>query len=153
MYLFGQSSKEFSIMVNNHLELTVPVIHVTDLYKIQNKVILLDARELKEYKISHINGAKHIGYNQPNFDILKGINKSEKIVIYCSIGYRSEKIGEQLMKMGYKNIFNLYGSIFEWVNSGFNIVDENNQSTNKIHVFNKDWSKWLTNKKYTKIID
>ena len=48
--------------------------------------------------------------------IYQGWSKSDTIVLYCSIGYRSEKIGEKLVEMGYGHVFNLYGGIFEWVN-------------------------------------
>lgn len=151
IYAVAQTSKEFSAMVNSHLELTVPVIQVDDLYKIKNNIVLLDARELKEYNVSHIEGALHIGYEKPDYSVLKKISKTQKIVIYCSIGYRSEKIGDKLIQLGYKNVYNLYGSIFEWVNKGYYIVDQKGKTSYNIHVYSKEWSKWLTNKKYTKI--
>tara|TARA_B100000768_G_C11171243_1_gene328804 strand:+ start:178 stop:360 length:183 start_codon:yes stop_codon:yes gene_type:complete len=46
------------------------------------------------------------------------INKSDIIIVYCTIGYRSEKISEELKLKGYKYVYNLYGGIIQWVNKG-----------------------------------
>ena len=42
------------------------------------------------------------------------------IIVYCSIGVRSEDIGEKLKELGYTKILNLYGGIFDWKNKGGN---------------------------------
>ncbi len=70
-------------------------------------------------------------------------DKNELIVVYCSIGLRSAKIAQQLKDEGYTNVFNLYGGIFEWKNNNFLVFDLNGQKTEKVHVYNKYWSKWL----------
>ncbi|MEN8818965.1 MAG: rhodanese-like domain-containing protein, partial [Polaribacter sp.] len=44
---------------------------------------------------------------------------------------------------GYTNVLNLYGGIFEWKNKGNLVFDSNGNATEKIHVFSKEWSKWL----------
>jgi len=123
---------------------SVPYISVTALQSKEN-YILLDAREIKEFNVSHIENAINVGFDK--FDrkkvatILK--DKNATIVVYCSIGVRSEKIGEKLLKLGYKNVFNLYGGIFEWKNNGGKVVTNQNTATDKIHTFNKEWSIYL----------
>ena len=82
---------------------------------------------------------------QLNLDDKKNIPKEKNIVIYCSIGYRSEKIGEKLLRLGYKNVYNLYGSIFEWANEKYPLVGSNGKTTDRVHGYNKSWSKWVTN--------
>jgi len=44
--------------------------------------------------------------------------------------------------MGYSNVSNLYGGIFEWVHQNKNVY-QNNSTTQKIHTYDKEWSKWL----------
>ena len=105
-------------------------------------VILLDAREKKEYDTSHIENAIWIGYDDFNVNRVSKVPKDREIVVYCSVGYRSEKIAEKLEKDGYTNVSNLYGGIFEWVNEGNKVQDVDGETTN-VHTFNKDWSKWL----------
>ncbi|MBC8047867.1 MAG: rhodanese-like domain-containing protein, partial [Fimbriimonadaceae bacterium] len=75
---------------------------------------------------------------------LGSISNDEKIVVYCSVGYRSEKITEKLIAAGYTNVSNLYGGIFEWMNQENNIVDANGELTNKIHAYSKIWGVWLS---------
>lgn len=131
---------------------SVPYLTVNEL-QLRENYILLDAREIKEFNVSHIENAINVGFN--NFDskkvatILK--DKNATIVVYCSIGVRSEKIGEKLLKLGYKNVFNLYGGIFEWKNNGGKVVTNQNIETDKIHTFNKEWSVYL--KKGTKVYE
>ena len=80
---------------------TVPYITVDELKKAQN-YILLDTREYKEYTISHLPNAINVGFDKFNSKKFVAIapDKNTKIVVYCSIGIRSETIGEKLIKMG-----------------------------------------------------
>ena len=46
--------------------------------------------------------------------------------------------------MGYKEVYNLYGGIFEWVNQGNRVVTgENNSVTKQVHAYDKVWGTWL----------
>lgn len=142
---------EFDQKVNNLIDFSVPTIGVKALKEIKNDIYLFDTRELSEYEVSHIEGAKFLGYKDFDPSRLNSIPKDAKIVLYCSVGYRSEKIGEQLQKLGYKDVSNLYGSIFEWVNQGNPVVDKNGNTSNQVHTYNKQWSKWVNGQKIEKI--
>ena len=135
---------EFEKDVDSYLNYSVPAITVKNLIQIKDDVILLDARETKEYEVSHIPGARYVGFDDFDNSVLYDIDKDNRIVVYCSIGFRSEKIGEKLKKLGYFNTYNLFGSIFEWVNAGQQLEDKNGRPTNKVHTYNKKWSKWVT---------
>ncbi len=130
---------------------SVPFKYVSQLNdELLKEFVVLDAREKEEYDISHIEGARYIGYDHPEFSSVFNVDKDTPLLVYCSIGYRSEKVGEKLRKQGFKNVYNLYGSIFEWVNQGKPIVDSNGEKTTNIHTYNKKWSKWMTNPDYQK---
>jgi rhodanese-related sulfurtransferase len=109
----------------------------------KKNVLFADAREKKEFDVSHINNALFAGYDDFSLSRLNNIPKDREIIVYCSIGKRSEKITEKLMEAGYTNVSNLYGGIFEWVNQGNSVVDLNNRNTNKVHAFGKFWGRWL----------
>jgi rhodanese-related sulfurtransferase len=134
-----------------YLSFTIPTMDPTELKKQLPQTILLDAREKKEYEISHIPNATHCGYDQ--FDITKWhhLPKNQPIVVYCSIGYRSEKIAEKLKKAGFSKVHNLYGSIFEWVNQGNAVVDAQGNPTRKVHAYNQSWSKWIASDKAERV--
>ena len=123
---------------------TVPYFTVEELQSDLN-CILLDARESKEFNVSHIKGAVNVGFDKFDSKNITTIapDKNAKIIVYCSIGVRSEIIGEKLKKLGYKNVFNLYGGIFEWKNQGQKVMDNKNLETNNVHTFNKEWSQYL----------
>lgn len=132
----------------------VPYISVETLALPKTDAVLLDAREQKEFDTSHIKDAICVGYDKFNLDYTLSKlpkDKNTKIVVYCSLGIRSEVVADKLIKAGYTNVFNLYGGIFEWKNNNFQVVDTLGNTTEKVHTFNKDWSKWL--KKGKKIYD
>ncbi|HQV67598.1 MAG TPA: rhodanese-like domain-containing protein [Saprospiraceae bacterium] len=141
----------FDKKVNSYLSYTVPVISVQDAHDKFSDYLFLDAREFNEYQTSHIPQARYVGYDDFDFDNIKDIPVNKKIIVYCSVGYRSEKIATQLRKKGYKQVWNLYGSLFEWVNAGYDVSDKTGKPTTKIHTYNKDWSQWVTNPKANKI--
>lgn len=141
----------FDKKVNSYLSYTVPVISVKDANAKKSDLIFLDAREIKEYETSHIPESRYIGYDKFKMESIKDIPKDKKIVVYCSIGYRSEIIATKLKEAGYKNVYNLYGSIFEWVNNNFSVTDKNGKPTHKVHTYNKKWSQWVINGKIEKI--
>jgi rhodanese-related sulfurtransferase len=124
---------------------SVPYIKVEDL-KSKNNLIYLDAREPKEFNVSHIKNAIPVGFDHFKIQTVTSAvkDKNATIVVYCSIGVRSEKIGEKLLKSGYKNVYNLYGGIFEYKNSGGKVINNQNKQTDSVHAYNKEWSVYLT---------
>lgn len=124
----------------------VPYISVETLALQKTKALILDAREQNEFEISHIEKAVLVGYKKFNIkETLKKLpeNKNQKIVVYCSLGIRSETIAYKLINAGYNNVYNLYGGIFEWKNNNFIVVDTLGLPTEKVHTVNRNWSRWL----------
>ncbi|WP_452229727.1 rhodanese-like domain-containing protein [Lacinutrix sp. MEBiC02404] len=137
-----ETIKELLILHNTK---SVPYVSVQELAMPKTQAIILDAREIEEYKVSHIKDALHVGYDHFNLNetTTRLKNKQQQIVVYCSLGIRSEKVAEQLKKAGYTNVLNLYGGIFEWKNNNFIVYNMEEEETEDIHTFSKAWSKWL----------
>lgn len=143
---FSVNSQEtIKELLTLHNTKSVPYISVQELAMPKTQAIVLDAREIDEYEVSHIKDALHVGYDHFNLnETTKRIqNKQQQIVVYCSLGIRSERIAEQLKKAGYTNVLNLYGGIFEWKNNNFTVYNLAGEETEDIHTFSKAWSKWL----------
>jgi rhodanese-related sulfurtransferase len=123
----------------------IPYMSVASLNEKVNEVTILDARELNEFKVSHLKNSIFVGYK--NFHINEVIkqlpNKSEQIVVYCSVGVRSEEIANKLKIAGYTNVQNLYGGIFEWKNNDYPVYNANNIETDSVHAYSKQWRKYL----------
>ena len=124
---------------------SVPYVHVEKRATIENS-ILLDTRAKHEFDVSHLKNALWVGHEafRSGAVLMKIADKNAPIVVYCSIGVRSEDIGEKLMAMGYTNVTNLYGGIFEWKNKGNAVFDAEGNETEKVHAFDKVWGKLLT---------
>ncbi len=142
---------EFDKTIAGMLNFSTPLIGVDALKKIQDEIIIFDARKREEFEVSHLKGARYIGYDDFDEVRIADVPKDAKIVVYCSIGYRSEKIGNKLQKLGYSEVYNLYGSLFEWVNRGFEVYDSGGKPVKKVHGYNEKWSKWVDNPAYEKV--
>ena len=141
----GQSQDGIDETLKRYNKLSVPYISVENLNQTEG-LIVLDSREKQEYDVSHLQGAVWVGYE--GFDIKKFMakypNKEQFIVVYCSVGVRSEDVGEKLLNKGYSNVKNLYGGIFQWTNSGLSVYDSLENKTLKVHAYGKEWSSLLT---------
>jgi len=136
-------SIDFDKKVKSLLRFDIPTVDVDMAFTNRNKFLFLDSRAAEEFQVSHIKGATYVGYNDFDLSKLNRMAKDTKIIVYCSIGYRSELIANRLKAAGYSNVFNLYGSIFEWCNRGYPIVDGNEMPTQKLHTYNRKWSAYV----------
>jgi rhodanese-related sulfurtransferase len=62
----------------------------------------------------------------PYNDIQKNLaqlpaQKDAKIVLYCSSGRMSQMAAEELVSLGYTNVWNLKGGMVEWKQAGFKL--------------------------------
>jgi len=141
---FGQT--DFDSKLESLYKHTVPLIRsdvlVTSIVK-NSEIIILDTRSYEEFEVSHLPNALFLDYNKFKTSEVDGINRKTKIIVYCSVGYRSERIGEKLIKMGFADVHNLYGGIFDWVNNENTVVNQAGIKTDSVHTYNKDWSRWL----------
>ena len=112
----------------------------------ENNIVLLDVREIEEYKLSHIKNAQLSTGMDEALSILKNVPKDKKIVAYCSVGYRSASLVKQLTAQGYSNILNLEGSIFEWANKDYAVYKQS-EKVHQVHPYDPTWGK-LLNKTY-----
>ena len=125
---------------------TVPLIKPQDLSNLmvnQENIILLDTRSFEEFQVSHLVNSTWVDYDTFSPKKISHLEKDAKIVVYCAVGYRSERVGEKLLDMGFKDVRNLYGGIFEWKNQNQPVVNEKGVETDSVHTYNKAWSKWL----------
>ena len=134
--------KSFDKHVKKLYEGTVPLVNQEEL-QAQEGVLYLDIRSQEEFDVSHIAGARMIDYESFEAEDVSDIPRDTTIVVYCSVGYRSERVGEKLQEMGFTDVKNLYGGIFDWKNKDNEVVNELGQPTDSVHTYNFLWSKWL----------
>ena len=138
--------KDFDEKLNSILDKSVPFIYTNELYELtekESKILILDTRSEKEYRVSHIPNAIFVDYDNFSGEAVQGYDKEAPVIVYCSVGYRSEKIGEKLEELGFSNVRNLYGGIFDWKNKGHEVVNSAGLETDSVHTYNENWSQWL----------
>lgn len=140
MAVWAQTSdKAFDVMLSGLLRHSVPEVTVATL---DTAVLFLDARSRREFDVSHIPGAGWVGYDEFSSARTQGLPRDAQMVVYCSVGYRSEKIAERLRALGFRNVSNLVGGIFDWVNLGNPVVDSAG-TTRRVHAYDRIWGVWL----------
>ena len=70
----------------------------------EEHAILVDVRSKDEYNESHLEGA--INQSVYLIEDLKA-SKDDSIIVYCKSGTRSSKAADELLKLGYKKIYDL----------------------------------------------
>lgn len=91
----------------------------------KGEVTLIDVRELAELRSTgKAKGALHIPLSMiplkavpGQADSSLGLSVDKPIVVYCASGGRSGMAGQNLLKMGYKQVFNL-GGFGDWASAG-----------------------------------
>lgn len=122
----------------------IPYITVHEVMMPKTDAIILDVREKYENEVSRIPGATFLNNDFTTEELDKIIaNKNQLVVVYCTVGIRSEIIARKIQKAGYSNVKNLYGGIFEWKNNGFQLEDNKGKTTEKVHTYAPKWEKYL----------
>lgn len=146
VFLFNiiSAQEKYSIpeLLERYNNKTVPYITVDSLNDHLTDFTILDTRKRKEFEVSHLPNAIWVG---EKFDMenLAQVDQGKPIVVYCSVGVRSENYGEDLIEAGFNSVFNLYGSIFSWKDAGFVVEDMGGNATDQIHVYSRKWGKYL----------
>jgi rhodanese-related sulfurtransferase len=141
---YGQvKNKSFNFLLKTILTNKVKLVSVEEVSKSTVNYTFVDAREVNEYNVSHLKNSVFVGYDNFSMDGLKDISKDEPIIVYCSVGKRSENIAAKLKKIGYTDVSNLYGGIFEWMNEDHPVYDLQNKQTMNVHAFNKFWGRFI----------
>ena len=75
-----------------------------------NQLTVIDVREQHEFDAGRFEGALHLSKGVIERDIEKHpISEEDRIVLYCGGGFRSALAAESLTRMGYTNVYSLWG--------------------------------------------
>ena len=83
--------------------------------------LLVDVRSVEEHDTGAIPGTDaNIEFRemaQRHKEIGAGLD--DHIVVYCQSGTRSNKAADTLTELGYRNVYNIRGSVNAWMQAGF----------------------------------
>jgi phage shock protein E len=86
--------------------------------------ILVDVRTVEEHDMGAIPGTdlnidfREIGKRHKEL----GATLDDHIVVYCQSGKRSNKAADTLSDLGYKNVYNIRGSMNAWLQAGYPVA-------------------------------
>lgn len=84
---------------------------------------VLDVRTPGEVAQGVIEGAVHINIYDADFAARAAeLDKTKPVYVYCKVGGRSSKACDQLIDMGYTEVYNLDGGITGWQRAGNQVV-------------------------------
>jgi rhodanese-related sulfurtransferase len=107
---------------------TIKECSVRDVHDCMNTgTVLIDIRDLAEFRRGHIAGAMHISRGMLEFDILPALARHGitmppdecDIVLYCGTGGRSALAAKSLDAMGFQNVKSMDGGIVAWAEAKF----------------------------------
>ncbi len=77
------------------------------------KPMILDCRDLKDYRQGHLDDALHVHEGLKESLIKKG-DKARPLLIYCYYGHASEHLAEFFSDFGFKDVYSLAGGYSGW---------------------------------------
>lgn len=100
---------------------TVTVSELKEITDQDSTAWILDVRRPDEYRQVHIPAVKQLIVHTEieESQSLLPADKEEPIYVVCRTGRRSGIAGKELIRLGYKNVFNVTGGTTEWVKEGF----------------------------------
>ena len=105
------------------------------------KPVLLDIRSAAEFAVSRVPGARHVPLDTV-VDFaereLASLDRSQLIVVYCAVGMRSAAAARDLKFLGFTQVKNLRGSLFQWANEGRAL-----EGATAVHPYNEYWGQLL----------
>ncbi|MGK2905577.1 MAG: rhodanese-like domain-containing protein [Desulfuromonadales bacterium] len=87
----------------------------------RSDLYLLDVRTPGEFQQARLEGAHLIPIDQ-FVKRLAEVPKDRPILVYCAVGSRSAQVVNYLARQGYTEIYNLYGGIYSWQQTGYPVL-------------------------------
>lgn len=127
----------------------VPTVTIDEFLALdRDSLLIIDARSLEEYGVSHLENAVRSENAEAVIALARG-RGNPPVIVYCSVGYRSARLADDMRRKGYADVKNLEGSIFEWANRGMP-VHAAGGVTDVVHPFDDTWGVLLDSRYHPK---
>ncbi|OEK02246.1 hypothetical protein BFP97_12280 [Roseivirga sp. 4D4] len=126
----------FTFFNNSQLE-RVDALEASELLT-ESPFTILDVRDEKEFKVSHLKGA--IRYEE---SLLKDLRSDEPVMVYCTVGLRSNQVAKALREEGFDRIIELQDGLIGWSNAELPLINSRNELTDSVHVYSQYFSALL----------
>ncbi|MEZ4393813.1 MAG: rhodanese-like domain-containing protein [Polyangiales bacterium] len=100
--------------------------------------MVVDVRGADEFAVSHLRGALSAPLDGVEA-ALAGVDRGRALVAVCSVGYRSGAAARRLRAAGFRDVRNLDGGLFGWVNGG-RTLESGGAATRAVHPYSALWA-------------
>jgi DNA-binding FrmR family transcriptional regulator/rhodanese-related sulfurtransferase len=103
--------------MKNKIITTITPKETNHLIETEIDLTIIDVRTEKEFLYEgRLDNSILIDFNKPRIfkREIKKLNKNKKYLIYCAIGNISEKACLEMVKLGFKNIYEMKGGLKSW---------------------------------------
>lgn len=136
--------KHFIEGIQGEIKITpIEPIDLKSLMDSKNRMFVIDTREENEFDVSHLQGAKRVGYEKFSVEKVWMLDRNTTIILYSTDGERCAHVGAYMKMMGFVDVRTINGSLIGWVNAGYPAVDKEGNSTTNVFVNNKEEAKKL----------
>jgi rhodanese-related sulfurtransferase len=87
----------------------------------RSDLYVLDVRTFGENQQARLKDSRLIPIDQ-FVKRLAEVPKNRPVLVYCAVGSRSAQVVNYLARKGYSEIYNLYGGIYSWEQSGYPVL-------------------------------
>jgi hydroxyacylglutathione hydrolase len=87
------------------------------------RLVVLDVRRQDEWDEGHIKGAQHIYVGHLEERIAE-VSKDKPTAVLCRTGHRASLGASILLRAGYREVYNVLGSMMAWRAAGYPITTE-----------------------------
>ena len=101
-------------------------------------LLIVDVRSADEFAISRLRGAVNLTTAQQITEAIHS-RKPFTAILYCSVGFRSSRLADELARRGIADVANLEGSIFQWANEGRPLYRDETL-VKQVHPYGKRWA-------------
>lgn len=127
-----------------HLLSNIPSISAKALEDNVNEFLIIDIRNKKEFEVSHLSGAIQIEDINEIEQHLSKNSPAKKAILYCTIGYRSSILIQQLPEEQKNRVLHLEGGIYEVIQESPKlIVSSAGKPVKEIHPYSPFWALFL----------
>lgn len=100
----------------------ITTLEAMDFYKLltdKPNIVLLDIRSEAEFKAGHIYRSTNMSPEDPAYlNKISALGRDNDYALYCTSGYRSMQLAEQMKALGFKHIYHLKEGMMHWGQTG-----------------------------------
>jgi rhodanese-related sulfurtransferase len=117
----GLMKKDAPALNKSEKELTIPEKKTYEMikeYKGSDKLVIIDLRSEKEFKLKHIPDAINIEFNKNYLNIVRILNKNKIFILYSDDNMLSKEAVIKMKELDFEEAFYLENGIIGWEKNG-----------------------------------